>query len=123
MNDAPRYTTKQTITPTKQSQNDQQQPTPPQSLFLVILGKPIHASQIQTSSDKAIGCNTLTPFAWAITPVTNGKIAAPDPPNAAANPIPLTWRCRGSSFVQATTAAGNKGPRKKPCRDTATAET
>ncbi|KAH0238631.1 hypothetical protein KCV06_g81, partial [Aureobasidium melanogenum] len=33
-----------------------------------------------------------------MTPVTKGNIAAPEPPNAAANPIPLTCKCLGKKL-------------------------
>jgi len=73
--------------------------------------------------DNTTGCNTCTPLACAMAPTTNGKTHAPPLPNAAAKPMAPTCRCLGRSFVAATTAAGKRGPRKKPRRATATAET
>jgi hypothetical protein len=67
------------------------------------------------------GIKTSTPLACARTPTIKGRTAAPPPPNAAQDPIALTWRCFGKSFVVTTTTAGNNGPKKNPCRDTAIA--
>lgn len=48
---------------------------------------------------------------------------APPPPKAAAKPMVATCRCAGSSFVVATTTAGNNGPRQNPTKPTAIEET
>lgn len=85
-------------------------------------GSPNHNSKIPPDNPRIKGWRTLTPLDCAIAPTANGSTAAPPPPNAAANPIELTWRCRGNSFVVITTTAGKSGPRKNPCSDTATAE-
>lgn len=86
-------------------------------------GNAIQARKIAPDSAMMNGCNTRTPFACASAPTANGRIAAPLPPKAAVNPIELTWRCRGRSLVTITTAPGNRGPRKKPWSETATADT
>ena len=86
-------------------------------------GNPIHRHHCTAKSARMIGCRTCTPFDWAIAPMAYGNMAPPLPPNAAAKPILEMCRCFGRSFVQATIAAGNKGPRKKPMRPTETAPT
>jgi hypothetical protein len=93
-----------------------------QSLFL-ILGSESHNKKRTTNNATIIGCNTFTPFACAIAPTIKGNTAPPVPPKAVANPIALTCKCTGSSFVLITIPAGNKGPKKKPRNATATAET
>lgn len=85
-------------------------------------GNPNHNIKIPPDNPRIKGWRTFTPFDCAIAPTANGRTAAPPPPNAAANPIELTWRCRGRSLVVMTTAAGKRGPRKNPWRATATAE-
>lgn len=85
-------------------------------------GRHAQISPSTTSAASTIGINTCTPFACAIAPTAKGSVVAPVAPNAAANPIDDTCRSLGSSFVAATTAAGKKGPRKKPARVTAAIE-
>lgn len=85
-------------------------------------GNPNHNIKIPPDNPRIKGWRTFTPFDCAIAPTANGRTAAPPPPNAAANPIELTWRCRGRSLVVMTTTAGKRGPRKNPWRATATAE-
>lgn len=74
-------------------------------------------------SDRMMGCSTPTPLLAAIAPMMNGKTVPPVPPIAMAKPIALTWICFGSSLAVIITAPGNIGPRKKPKKATATAET
>lgn len=89
------------------------------SLFL-ILGIPIAHNNVATTSMAMItGCNTCTPAFCAMAPTAKGKTQAPPPPKAAENPIAGTCICFGKSLVNATTAAGNSGPRKKPTKATA----
>lgn len=92
------------------------------SRFL-ILGRESHNKKRTANSAIIIGCKTFTPFVCAIAPTINGKTAPPVPPKAVANPIALTCKCTGSSFVLITIPAGNKGPKKKPRKATATADT
>lgn len=95
----------------------------PYSLFLLFLGKPNQSNKINTKSARIIGCKTCTPLACANAPTAKGKIAPPLPPKAAAKPMADTCKCLGSNLVITTTAAGNSGPKKKPCSETATADT
>lgn len=88
---------------------------------LCILGRKFQRIKIAPESAMMNGIKTSTPFACARTPTIKGRTAAPAPPNAAANPIALTCRCFGNSFVVTTTTPGNKGPRKNPWKDTAMA--
>lgn len=85
-------------------------------------GRPSHNSKIPPDNPRINGWRTFTPLAWAIAPTANGSTAAPPPPNAAANPIELTCRCRGRSLVVIITTAGKRGPRKNPWNATATAD-
>lgn len=82
--------------------------------ILLNRGNPSHNIRIPPDNPRINGWSTFTPFDWAIAPTANGSTAAPPPPKAAANPIELTCKCRGKSFVVTTTTAGNSGPRKKP---------
>ncbi len=77
-------------------------------------GKRLQIPASTTNIANTIGISTQTPLACAIAPTANGKIVAPAAPNAAAKPMPPTCRCFGRSFVAATTAAGKRGPMKKP---------
>lgn len=90
-------------------------------LSLGIPGRQFQRSNIAPESAMVNGIRTRTPLACASTPTINGRTAAPQPPKAAANPMALTCKCFGKSFVVTTTTAGNNGPRKNPCRDIATA--
>lgn len=76
-----------------------------------------------TNNASITGCKVLTPLACAIAPIINGKIAPPDPPNAAANPTLPTDKCAGMSFDTNTIEVGKIGPRKTPKNATETAET
>lgn len=79
--------------------------------------------EMAARSAMMMGCKTLTPFDCAMAPTAKGKIAPPDPPRAVANPIAVTWRCCGSSFVHMMTDAGNRGPKTNPRNATAITET
>lgn len=92
------------------------------SPFFGIRGSPNHSKRIPPDKPMMKGWRTSTPRACARAPTTKGRTAAPPPPNAAANPMALTCCDFGRSLVATTTTAGKKGPRKKPWRETATAE-
>ena len=48
-----------------------------------------------SSKANITGCNASTPLDCAIAPAANGNTAPPVPPNAVANPIPLTCKWLG----------------------------
>lgn len=77
-------------------------------------GNVAHTRPSSTNIPNTAGMSTQKPLACAIAPTANGGTQAPDAPNAIANPMLETCRCGGKRRAAATTAAGNKGPRKKP---------
>lgn len=81
-------------------------------LTLDTRGNPSHVIRIAPDRAMINGCSTFTPLACASTPTAKGRIAAPLPPKAATNPIEVTCRCRGRSFVIITTAPGKRGPER-----------
>lgn len=98
-------------------------PTHSAPFFFPNPGNRLQIPASTTNIANTIGISTQTPLACAIAPTANGKIVAPAAPNAAANPMPPTCRCLGRSFVAATTAAGKRGPIKKPSMAMPVAET
>lgn len=86
-------------------------------------GSKSHSPDITPSIARIIGCNVLTPLAWAIAPTMKGKIAPPEPPSAVPNPMLPTCKCLGKSFVTIIMAVGNNGPKNTPKNATATADT
>jgi hypothetical protein len=94
----------------------------PFSFFLPAVRNKSYNAAMPPNKANITGCRLFTPFG-AIAPTIKGKIAPPDPPNAAANLTLPTCRCFGMSFVTNTIAVGKRGLRKNPRNATETEET